>query len=290
MRASTILTVLLSTLAIAGPIERRFGTDDVVVYPDEKLYNEEYKRAPVIVATEADDSVVYPDEKLYNEEYKRHTADESVVYPDKKLYDEEYKRHTAEADDSIVYPDEKLYNEDPTELIQSPFTKVSPRIFNPKLNLYASNPFEPVAITFKSNRTYLERPSPENDKLWEGLYPKDHHGLFEWPEDKPERSGFAGFHQLHCVQDALRKRFYQEEDLKKALIAGEDVDNMPQHIDETHVLHCVEFLRQSVMCHADTSLQVEASYHQGILAFGTTYPCRNWWQMVDWVNERNAKE
>ncbi|KAF7934656.1 uncharacterized protein EAE98_002701 [Botrytis deweyae] len=148
---------------------------------------------------------------------------------------------------------------------------------------------EPVAITFKSNRTYLERPSPENDKLWEGLYPKDHHGLFEWPEDKPERSGFAGFHQLHCV-DALRKRFYQEEDLKKALIAGEDLDNMPQHIDETHVLHCVEFLRQSVMCHADTSLQVEASYHQGILAFGTTYPCRNWWQMVDWVNERNAKE
>lgn len=46
MRASTILTIVLSTLAIAGPIRRTAGTDDVIVYPDEKLYNEEYKRAP----------------------------------------------------------------------------------------------------------------------------------------------------------------------------------------------------------------------------------------------------
>lgn len=56
-----------------------------------------------------------------------------------------------------------------------------------------------IKVKFKSNRTYLERPSPANDKLWEALYPKDHHGLFEWPDENPERAGFAGFHQLHCV-------------------------------------------------------------------------------------------
>ncbi|KAI9644381.1 hypothetical protein NHQ30_007738 [Ciborinia camelliae] len=137
MRASTILTIVLSTLAIAGPIKRSAGTDDVIVYPDENLYSEEYKRTPgkipeakllmpvhillltlryiAAANTEADDSIIYPDEKFYTEEYKRHTseADDSIVYRDEKLYSEEYKRHTvAEADDSIVYPDEKPYSEE----------------------------------------------------------------------------------------------------------------------------------------------------------------------------------
>lgn len=71
---------------------------------------------------------------------------------------------------------------------------------------------------------------------------------------------------------------------------GEDISKITQPIDEVHVLHCVEFLRQSIMCHADASLQTEASSHQGIVAFGVTYPCRNWWQMVIWVDERNQKE
>ena len=34
---------------------------------------------------------MYPDEKLYAEEYKRDT-DDAIVYPDEKLYAEEYKR------------------------------------------------------------------------------------------------------------------------------------------------------------------------------------------------------
>jgi len=56
-----------------------------------------------------------------------------------------------------------------------------------------------IPLTIVANRTYLEKPSPENAKIWEALYPDDHHGVFRWPDQGSQRAGFAGFHQLHCV-------------------------------------------------------------------------------------------
>lgn len=55
------------------------------------LHLEEESADDYFPFTDADDSVVYPDEKLYAEEFKR-DADDTVVYPDEKLYAEEFKR------------------------------------------------------------------------------------------------------------------------------------------------------------------------------------------------------
>ena len=73
------------------------------------------------------------------------------------------------------------------------------------------------------------------------------------------------------------------------MIAGREVPEFENPVDEIHTLHCIEFLRQSIMCHADTTIQTEAEYHRGILAFGVEYQCRNWSQLVDWVDDRNAR-
>jgi hypothetical protein len=89
------------------------------------------------------------------------------------------------------------------------------------------------------------------------------------------------------VQDALRRGYYQREDTIAALRKSEEEPEFEHEVDEIHMLHCIEFLRQSVMCHADTTVQTEAEYHQGILAFGVEYQCKNWWQLVDWVDRRN---
>jgi len=140
-------------------------------------------------------------------------------------------------------------------------------------------------VTFVSNKTYLERPSPENDNLWKTLYPDGNHGFFSYPKEDPVTSTFAGFHQLHCV-DSLRKRWWQDQDIKNALINGEDVSNIPEPISHIHVQHCVEFLRQSIMCHADVTLQVADSSND-VPAFGYPYQCKDWWQAVDWVNSLN---
>ena len=59
----------------------------------------------------------------------------------------------------------------------------------------------------------------------------------------------------------------------------------PEPPFEGHALHCVEYLRQSVICAADNT--IERSY-MGI--FGTfeannTHVCRDWDALMEWAHE-----
>ena len=57
------------------------------------------------------------------------------------------------------------------------------------------------------------------------------------------------FHQLHCV-DLLRKSLHREYyDKHEGSFAG-----APEHVVQGHLEHCVETLRQNIMCHGDISL------------------------------------
>ncbi|KAF4633858.1 hypothetical protein G7Y89_g4254 [Cudoniella acicularis] len=237
MRFSSVFVLAFAAFVMALPVKRHTGTSFLFLISV-------CLRLTMGYVADSDDSIVYPDEKLYAEEYKKrevHDSDDRIIYPDEKLYAEEYKKR---ATTTAGFFAGRFYS------LRSPTSR----------RMHGSPPpiieLNPVTVTSKSNRTYLERPSPENDKLWEALYPKGHHCLFEWPNENPKRAGFAGFHQLHCVKDALRKGFYQDHDVKQALLRGEDISDIPQPIDMVHVLHCVEFLRQSIICHADTSLQL----------------------------------
>jgi hypothetical protein len=57
------------------------------------------------------------------------------------------------------------------------------------------------------------------------------------------------FHQLHCV-DILRKSLYREYYNKHE----EAFISTPESVVQEHLEHCVEMLRQTIMCHGDTSL------------------------------------
>ena len=57
-----------------------------------------------------------------------------------------------------------------------------------------------------------------------------------------------------------------------------------------HVLHCIEFLRQSVMCHADTTIEAKDPRYHGVVGFGIAHSCKNWSQLVQWVNDRNDRK
>ena len=92
-------------------------------------------------------------------------------------------------------------------------------------------------------------------------------------------------------QDTLRRGFYQVWDAKAALEKGMSPSNVPEApITLEHVLHCIEFLRQSVMCHADTTIEAKDEHLHGVVGFGILHACRNWAQMVKWVDDRNAME
>ncbi|KAH9852224.1 hypothetical protein C2E23DRAFT_190625 [Lenzites betulinus] len=73
-------------------------------------------------------------------------------------------------------------------------------------------------------------------------------------------------HQMHCL-DALRV----------ALAMGGPADQLP------HSEHCLRYLRQSVLCYADTTLEESAvAVHNGRLrhlsqqGYGVVHRCRDW--------------
>jgi hypothetical protein len=90
------------------------------------------------------------------------------------------------------------------------------------------------------------------------------------------------FHQLHCL-DLLRKvtfrEYYYEE--------GSFTDDHQKHLE-----HCIEELRQSLMCHGDMSLltynwvEGESLPHAN---FNTIHTCKNWDKIMDWVMDRDVR-
>lgn len=90
-------------------------------------------------------------------------------------------------------------------------------------------------------------------------------------------------------KDTIRRGYYEVHDSRHDLLTGSDVSTLPPtNITLDHVLHCVEFLRQSIMCHADTTIEAKDKHFHGVVGFGIAHSCRNWWQMVRWVDKRNA--
>lgn len=71
---------------------------------------------------------------------------------------------------------------------------------------------------------------------------------------------------------------------------GKTAVQREENITLHHVLHCIEFLCQSIMCHADTTIEAKDPEFQGVVGFGIAHSCRSWDQLVSWVNGRNGLE
>ncbi|KAK5120448.1 hypothetical protein LTR85_006387 [Meristemomyces frigidus] len=94
------------------------------------------------------------------------------------------------------------------------------------------------------------------------------------------------FHQLHCL-DLLRKSthpgYYDEHE-------GSFAGASPRVI-EGHLEHCVETLRQTLMCHGDMSL-LTYNWVEGRAMpypnFNTIHTCKNWDKLVAWNMQRDV--
>jgi hypothetical protein len=62
-----------------------------------------------------------------------------------------------------------------------------------------------------------------------------------------------------------------------------------EHSSDTHIQHCLEYIRQSIMCAADTTIElaVKASDEDnvGVRGFGTEHICRDFRQLVEWTSQ-----
>ncbi|KAF2707642.1 hypothetical protein K504DRAFT_383505, partial [Pleomassaria siparia CBS 279.74] len=134
---------------------------------------------------------------------------------------------------------------------------------------------------FVYDRNFSYPPSNSTDDLWNTLFPQNG-GFFSHVPNIPTRSTVSVFHQLHCL-DAIRHSYWQFHD---AAVEGRKVsdNDFPVHTSPSHVRHCTDLLRQSLMCNADRTLEVKDDMG-GVSGFGTTHRCYDYRELVRIVEE-----
>ncbi|KAK2600542.1 hypothetical protein N8I77_010069 [Diaporthe amygdali] len=143
--------------------------------------------------------------------------------------------------------------------------------------------------------TEYEDTSVEGDKLWDKLMPLGsgfvrvpYPRRFDMPaskaiEDDPEEAeiySLSALHQLHClgvIRDVVKK--YEKHDKSRFAGAG-------------HEYHCIDYIRQSIMCSADTTLDFAElqpdGRRKGFSGANSTHQCRDWDAVAAWAVENRA--
>jgi len=153
-------------------------------------------------------------------------------------------------------------------------------------------------IWFKSE--FNAPPSPALDEAWEDLYD---FGVMQIPKDQavlfPNRtSPIPGdeqnyiftmdvFHQLHClnmIRQALYPEYYNHSYYSRL---GIKPPSMPVHGHEgfDHTTHCIDSLRETVMCSSDVTPLVwvwDDRLQQSMPRLDVVHSCRNFEKVQEW--------
>ena len=52
-----------------------------------------------------------------------------------------------------------------------------------------------------------------------------------------------------------------------------------------HVRHCIELLRNSIMCQPDLTVEVKNEELGGVTGFGTEHQCKDWDGLQSWITD-----
>ncbi|KAF7864304.1 uncharacterized protein EAF02_010272 [Botrytis sinoallii] len=139
--------------------------------------------------------------------------------------------------------------------------------------------------TFEYNRTFGEPPSNVSDEAWRSVFPS-HGGFFKHPRLAPERSAFSVYHQLHCL-NSLRIGVWSvyNEHNKHSTMELEHEHESGFMMSPSHLRHCIDLLRQSIMCRPDLTVEKKNEELGGVTGFGTEHQCKNWEQLQLWTSQ-----
>ena len=158
-------------------------------------------------------------------------------------------------------------------------------------------------MEFRYNRSFTERPSNNTDAAWRSIFPGGG-GFFAHPEDDNARATFSVYHQLHCLvstaslaelkissdepQDGLRYGYHLN---REAALQGRQLldEKLPWDMKPHHMRHCIDLIRQALMCNADTTLEVVDESVNGVHGFRTEHQCRDWRQLWEWTDRRQRE-
>ncbi|KAI1857176.1 uncharacterized protein JN550_013413 [Neoarthrinium moseri] len=162
--------------------------------------------------------------------------------------------------------------------------------------------FETHSVTFDLQELFAAPPSKDSNAAWDNLIP-DGHGYVLVPE-AAERYGLAPgiqtdegidrysvtvYHQLHCL-GMIRILFYQmvaiaNHTTPRHFYHGTDKDNHDPTPFPDHVNHCFDYIRQSLMCSGDMTLEHSREPPLGEKrtdtdGWGVEHQCKDWDALV----------
>lgn len=162
--------------------------------------------------------------------------------------------------------------------------------------------------SFLHENIYRRDASPEVDAAWEKLG-VNYRGI-QVPEEQAEAAGISkghvkinkkygggypanveGLHHLHCL-NLLRQTSKYNFDYYKAL--GEGAFKNNDMIVKLHVTHCLDIIRQQLMCRADVGVfgQVwtQPESPKAFVDFNTKHKCVNYDAIRQWAEEHQLPE
>ncbi|EEH37758.2 hypothetical protein PAAG_00679 [Paracoccidioides lutzii Pb01] len=139
-------------------------------------------------------------------------------------------------------------------------------------------------------------PSAELDKAWHDLLNDEnimveskyikHYDREDITVRIPDGDGYIGtlnvYHELHCLK---RIHQYMYPDYYFTDLSAEDIE-----MNRLHNEHCIDFLRQSAMCHGDIGL-ITFEWHDSSripIANATSHQCVNWKKLEQWTKARTV--
>ncbi|CAG9998311.1 unnamed protein product [Clonostachys byssicola] len=139
-------------------------------------------------------------------------------------------------------------------------------------------------MPFQYNRTFGQNPFRNNATVeaWEAILPLGQ-GSVQFPPKSSQVHTLSVAHQLHCLW-SIHQAFYIMEEARDASPgpqAGVPDGEGPDIF--SHVRHCFDYLRQSLICAGDTTLEPVDPKLGGVTGWGNLRVCRDFDEIKAWA-------
>ncbi|KJZ79189.1 hypothetical protein HIM_01340 [Hirsutella minnesotensis 3608] len=136
-----------------------------------------------------------------------------------------------------------------------------------------------VEKPFTYNRTFGEDPRSNQATVeaWESIVPLGQ-GSVRFPSNSPHVYTLSVVHQLHCLW-SIHGSYYGGSDARSDSGKG---------VGSAHMRHCFDYLRQSLMCASDVSLEPVDAKLGGVTGWGNVRVCRDYDQVRAWAEKNRV--
>lgn len=148
---------------------------------------------------------------------------------------------------------------------------------------------DPVSLTIEDSRHYALN-NPESEAEYFSIYPGEYLGFVHLGPNK-RFFGLSMYHQIHCLASLRKAILGITHDHRKKRQDGMGTGMGMDEAEIGHTHHCLNYLRQTILCSADVTLEPEVPEGSQDVGegLGVTHVCRDWGKVYDYVKRNEAE-